>query len=364
MSISTINRQKKLQGWLGIIMLVLLITVTAAMFAAPQVAHGANPTTEDCGKGKVKLNVKLGTTDCITDITEYTKIFYRLFIGVIGIFAAVMIMYAGFQWISASGNAQKIDRAKDNFTSAIIGVVIALTAYVFLNLINPMIVNLNPIALETISGQATVANMELCKNMLGENWSQRVINPDASCTVQNKIKDAQGNATGGVCYGHQCGSGGQCFSSNGVWRCASPQEQCEKTSINQCQATDLMLDDRDFGCAKADMTSPVGWKDKCVYGPIINFEGTIGQPPKNYTRVSCGDSPIGVCWIEGGQAKSPAFCTNFLGNVRLNCTDVDRAVKGVHTICVKNETSGAYSLWDGSSQGDDITSGLCTFVQT
>ncbi|MFA5106746.1 MAG: pilin [Patescibacteria group bacterium] len=358
MNNTAIKRQSQAQRWFGVLMLISLVTMMVLMFAAPHVAFGADPETNPCGKGKVKLNVKLGTTECISDITQYTKIFYNLFIGVIGIFAAVMIMYAGFQWISASGNSQKIERAKDSFTSAIIGVVIALISYVLLNLINPMIVNLQPIALETITGQATVANMELCKNMLGDNWSQQVISPNASCGVPNNLKDAQGKPTGGLCYGHECGSGTQCFNAAGVWSCGAPEEKCEDADSGRCAAIDAMLSNRDeFGCIEHE--------NKCVYGPIIPLrqgQGTVGVAPNEYERINCETSPEGVCWKTHASGAAPTKCNDYSRyNMLLYCTNNDRAVQGAQSVCVHRVGSDPpeYYLWTGEAQGDDISIGLC-----
>ncbi len=366
MNNTAIKRHNQVQRWFGILMLISLLTVAVAMFMAPRVAYGLVPDADACGKGKVKLNVKLGTTECISDITQYTKIFYNLFIGVIGIFAAVMIMYAGFQWISASGNSQKIERAKDSFTSAIIGVVIALISYVLLNLINPMIVNLQPIALETITGQATVANMELCKNMLGDNWSQQVISPNASCGEPNNLKDAQGKPTGGICYGHECGSGTQCFNKAGVWKCDSPYKKCTDAKKDQCAAVDTMLEDRTYGCIQN--TTGTGDEDKCIYGPIIPLiigQGTVGVAPNIYERIRCEDSPERDCWKVSGSGATPTKCVDAGLYGDYFCTNSERAVQWGQSVCVHKVGSDPpeYYLWTGAAQGDDIAPGLCSSTQ-
>ena len=51
------------------------------------------------------------------------------FLGVLGILAVVLIIYAGYLWMTARGNEQQVEKAKDILTQAIIGLVIILTAY-------------------------------------------------------------------------------------------------------------------------------------------------------------------------------------------------------------------------------------------
>jgi hypothetical protein len=48
------------------------------------------------------------------------------FLGVIFLF---LIMYAGFLWMTARGNEQRLEKAKDTLTAAIIGLIIIASAY-------------------------------------------------------------------------------------------------------------------------------------------------------------------------------------------------------------------------------------------
>ncbi|OGG87130.1 hypothetical protein A3B87_00335 [Candidatus Kuenenbacteria bacterium RIFCSPHIGHO2_02_FULL_39_13] len=76
-------------------------------------------------------------TQCISGFPAYVQAIYNLFIGVVGILAVIMIMAGGFQWLLAAGNAQRISGAKTTIISAIMGLVLALTSYTILNLVNP-----------------------------------------------------------------------------------------------------------------------------------------------------------------------------------------------------------------------------------
>lgn len=49
--------------------------------------------------------------------------------SVIGIIFLLLIVYAGFLWMTAAGNTSQVEKAKNIMVSAIIGTVIALAAF-------------------------------------------------------------------------------------------------------------------------------------------------------------------------------------------------------------------------------------------
>ncbi len=60
-----------------------------------------------------------------------------------GIVAVIMIILAGFQWLSAGGNQSKIGTSKGKITSAIIGLALIFCSYIILNTVNPSLTNLD-----------------------------------------------------------------------------------------------------------------------------------------------------------------------------------------------------------------------------
>jgi type IV secretory pathway VirB2 component (pilin) len=53
----------------------------------------------------------------------------RVGLGLLGTIAVVLVIYAGFLWMTAAGNQDKIKRAKDVLRAAVIGLVIILSAF-------------------------------------------------------------------------------------------------------------------------------------------------------------------------------------------------------------------------------------------
>ena len=73
---------------------------------------------------------------------EYMSAIYKWSVGAIAIIAIVMIMIAGFQWMTAAGNASAIGQAKSRISSSLIGLLLAIGAYSILNFVNPSLVYL------------------------------------------------------------------------------------------------------------------------------------------------------------------------------------------------------------------------------
>lgn len=53
----------------------------------------------------------------------------QIFLGFLGVIALGLIVYGGFLWMTAAGNEEQIDRAKRTLVSAIIGLLIILSAF-------------------------------------------------------------------------------------------------------------------------------------------------------------------------------------------------------------------------------------------
>lgn len=89
---------------------------------------------------KIDANNAAGITVDGTTIGVWFSAIYIFFSGVVGILAAVMVMYGGLKWLTAGGNASRVTDAKDTIYSAIIAIILTLGAYVLLYTINPDLV--------------------------------------------------------------------------------------------------------------------------------------------------------------------------------------------------------------------------------
>jgi len=68
---------------------------------------------------------------------------YKFGIGAVGIAALLMITIGGFYYMTAAGNTARLGTAKTLITDAILGLIVALGAWLLLYVINPDLVKIN-----------------------------------------------------------------------------------------------------------------------------------------------------------------------------------------------------------------------------
>jgi len=85
----------------------------------------------------------IGLSD--TDPRDVVANVIKVVLGFLGTIAVVLIIVAGFQWMTAAGSEDKIAKAKKIMTAAVIGLVIVLMAYALSTfVINAIIGATNP----------------------------------------------------------------------------------------------------------------------------------------------------------------------------------------------------------------------------
>ena len=136
--------------------LLLVLSLTASVvlaqvqpgdpgFVGPLQATGASSTSNPNGGSNAFLSrlplvggaYKTANQDTIFSVVS---VGVNLFLGLLGVIFVILIIYAGFQYMMASGDDKKITTAKDMIWSAIIGIIIIIGAYAIWNLIFPTII--------------------------------------------------------------------------------------------------------------------------------------------------------------------------------------------------------------------------------
>ncbi len=82
------------------------------------------------------------------DLNQIIAWAYYLFITISGFSAFFTIVIAGFSWLTSRGSTTAIAEAKDKITSAFLGLVIILSAYLILQILNPDLTTLRLPALQ------------------------------------------------------------------------------------------------------------------------------------------------------------------------------------------------------------------------
>ena len=59
----------------------------------------------------------------------------NIVLGFLGIIFLILIIYAGFKWMTAGGNEENVTAAKKLLTNSVIGLIIVLSAYILANFV-------------------------------------------------------------------------------------------------------------------------------------------------------------------------------------------------------------------------------------
>lgn len=91
----------------------------AALILLPATAHA--------------LSIDIGLGDTLglgsSDLQETVIRIVQWALGLLALVAVIMIIVGGFQWMTAGGNEEKVDKAKKLISAAVIGLIIVLLAW-------------------------------------------------------------------------------------------------------------------------------------------------------------------------------------------------------------------------------------------
>jgi hypothetical protein len=96
-----------------------------------------------------------------TTIPEYAKYIFTFSIVIIGLVAFGSLILGGTRYITSAGDPTKMQDAKEQIFSAILGVVILLSAYLILYNINPYLINIELTPLGEIEEQENPPPFEI-----------------------------------------------------------------------------------------------------------------------------------------------------------------------------------------------------------
>lgn len=113
------------------------------------------------GEGRGEVN---SLAECSISETEDTLMptigtIINVALGVLGIVAVIVIIYGGFTYMTSSGDAAKITKAKNTIIYGVIGLVIALLAFAIVNFVISNVFNA-----KGASGDSSLSNPEKTKS--------------------------------------------------------------------------------------------------------------------------------------------------------------------------------------------------------
>jgi len=123
------NKMKKFR----IILVSCLVLIVLVSLANLCLAAAVSPLKDDAAEIKRQADALAGNTgagfNTSMDVTNIVGNFIIGFLALLGIIFIVLIILAGYNWMTAAGEEEKVNKAKDTLARAIIGLVITVGAY-------------------------------------------------------------------------------------------------------------------------------------------------------------------------------------------------------------------------------------------
>ncbi len=124
-----LQNNKKIFLWL---LVLLVVGGTVLILSRPILAGDAAQTATNNAAEQVLGNLGAAgrpsglTGDSLVDVVSLVV---RGVLGLVAIIFFIMILIAGFSWMTAGGNEQTVSNAKKNMANAIIGLAVILFSY-------------------------------------------------------------------------------------------------------------------------------------------------------------------------------------------------------------------------------------------
>lgn len=123
-------------------------------------------------------------------IGAYISAIYRYGVGVVGIVAAVVMMFGGLLWLTAGGDSGRVGEAKEWIKASLLGLILALLSYTILATVNPDLVNFRSITVTTIEQSTDIIIND--ENITSGDGILPPITPSTVCTEND-------DCSGGYC---------------------------------------------------------------------------------------------------------------------------------------------------------------------
>jgi hypothetical protein len=106
----------------------LILAILAILLIIPTVSSALELTYPRVQNLEIRLDMNLN---------ELIAWFYYFIVGISGLAAFSMLVWGGFTWLTSAGSSSKTGEAKERISSAVLGLMIILSSWVILRLINP-----------------------------------------------------------------------------------------------------------------------------------------------------------------------------------------------------------------------------------
>ena len=119
---------KKIKSWLNILFLTIILIVPGLVFGAGETLNSAaDPTTRLNNAANTYGPYTAPATN--TSLASTLGILISAALSILGIVFIIIIIIAGYQWMTAQGKEDQVKKATDAITRSVIGLIVVISSY-------------------------------------------------------------------------------------------------------------------------------------------------------------------------------------------------------------------------------------------
>lgn len=118
-----------------LVVAIIVTSVFLVLFTIP-----VNDVAAQTLEYNLLVNLPYADETYTDDMSSYFVSVFRILIGVAAILAVIVLIWAGFEYVVGAANPQTRSDAKDRIIGALLGLLLALVAWIILNTINTRLV--------------------------------------------------------------------------------------------------------------------------------------------------------------------------------------------------------------------------------
>lgn len=119
------------------------VMMAAALTAVVSLAENMNAAAVNCPQGSLRQTYSNSISECniaedhagSNNLMGTINTIISVVLGVLGILAVAYIIYGGFMFTTAAGDAAKTKKARETIMYGVIGLVVALLAFAIVNFV-------------------------------------------------------------------------------------------------------------------------------------------------------------------------------------------------------------------------------------
>ena len=116
--------KNKIKHLFILLCLIVILILPYLVFAETTPLQGLT-NVQEAGSGYAKIDDAADGNNLAANAGKIVQAFLSL----LGIIFLVLMLYGGYNWMTAAGDQSKVDKAKDTIRRAIIGLIITVGAY-------------------------------------------------------------------------------------------------------------------------------------------------------------------------------------------------------------------------------------------